>query len=183
MPPFRATFLAASTLALAGCAGGDYRDQSVPIQTVPAVDLERYQGRWYEIARFPVSFEEGCVGVTADYALNKDGSVKVTNGCREGSLSAEPRFATASAEAADASGAKLKVDFVPYVPFTSGDYWILDLDEEYQTAVVGIPSGFAGWILARDPQISDARLQRGIEALRRNGYDVSQLTMTPQTGI
>ena len=179
--PLAATTLAA--LALSACVGGgDYRDQSVPITTVPSVDLNRYQGVWYEIARFPVSFEEGCVGVTAEYTLNPDGSVKVVNTCREGSLSAPPRRATASAEASDDTGAKLKVDFVPYVPFTAGDYWVLDIDEGYQTVVVGTPSGFAGWILARQPQIDDARLQRGIAALKRNGYDTSQLTMTPQAG-
>jgi len=166
----RAAFFAGTALALTGCAGGDYRDQNVPIETVPAVDLERYQGVWYEIARFPVSFEEGCVGVTAEYALNDDGTVKVTNTCFEGSLDAEPRTASASAEAVDPSGAKLLVDFVPYVPFTSGDYWI------------GIPNGFAGWILARQPRISKARLDRALEALSRNGYDTNQLTMTPQRG-
>jgi len=174
---------AVAALTLTACVGGgDYRDQSVPIQTVPSVDLNRYQGLWYEIARFPVSFEEGCFAVTAEYALNPDGSVKVTNTCREGSLDAPARTATASAEAADETGAKLKVDFVPYVPFTAGDYWVLDIDEGYQTVVVGTPSGFAGWILARQPQIDSARLQRGIEALRRNGYDTEQLIMTPQAG-
>ena len=179
----RFTALAVSALALSGCvSGGDYRDQSVPIETVASLDLNRYQGLWYEIARFPVSFEEGCFGVTAEYALNPDGSVKVTNSCREGSLDAEPRIATARAEAVDKSGSKLKVDFVPYVPFTSGDYWVLDIDEGYETVVVGTPSGFAGWILARDPQISEARLQRGIAALKRNGYDVSQLTFPEQIG-
>ena len=112
----RAAALAVSALVLSGCvSGGDYRDQRVPIETVPALDLERYQGLWYEIARFPVSFEEGCVGVTAEYALNPDGTVNVTNSCREGSLDAAPRTATALAEAADASGAKLKVDFVPFL--------------------------------------------------------------------
>jgi apolipoprotein D and lipocalin family protein len=177
---YPALILAAATLT--ACVGGDYRDESVPIQTVPSVDLNRYQGLWYEIARFPVSFEDGCVGVTAEYKLNPDGSVLVINSCRQTSLSAEPRIATARAEAADETGAKLKVDFVPYVPFTAGDYWVLDIDEGYDTVVVGTPSGFAGWILARQPQISEARLQRGIEALRRNGYDVSQLTFPPQVG-
>ena len=168
-------------IALSACAsGGDYRDQTVPISTVASVDLERYQGLWYEIARFPVFFEEGCVGVTAEYALNLDGSVNVKNSCRDGSLNAEPRSATASAEAVDASGAKLKVDFLPYVPFTSGDYWILDIDEGYETVVVGTPNGFAGWILARQPKISNARLQRGIKSLQKNGYDTNQLTLTPQ---
>lgn len=170
-------------LSLTACvSGGNYRDQSVPIQTVPSVDLNRYQGLWYEIARFPVSFEDGCFGVTAEYKINPDGSVLVKNSCRQGSLRAEPRVATARAEPADDSGAKLKVDFVPYVPFTAGDYWVLDIDKGYDTVVVGTPTGFAGWILARQPQISQARLNRGIEALRRNGYDTSQLTMTPQIG-
>lgn len=176
----RTALIALLTLGIAGCATGNYRDSSVPITTVPQVDLNRYAGLWYEIARFPVSFEEGCVGVTAEYALNDDGSVKVVNSCREGSLSAEPRTATARATVQDETNAKLSVDFVPYIPFTSGDYWILDLDKDYQTVVVGTPSGFAGWILARQPQISEARLQRGYDVLRRNGYDLSQITLTPQ---
>ncbi len=169
------------TSVLSACTGGgQYRDLSVPIMTVKSVDLNRYQGLWYEIARFPVSFEEGCVGVTAEYALNPDGTVSVKNTCREGSLDATPRSATALATAVDDSGAKLSVDFVPYIPFTSGDYWILDLDEAYETVVVGTPDGFAGWILAREPQISNQRLQRGIEALQRNGYDTAQLIFTQQ---
>lgn len=176
----KTALIAMLALALSGCATGNYRDTSVPITTVPQIDLNRYAGLWYEIARFPVSFEEGCVGVTAEYAVNADGSVLVVNSCREGALSAEPRVATARAIAQDETNAKLSVDFVPYIPFTSGDYWILDIDEGYQTVVVGTPSGFAGWILARQPQISEARLQRGYDVLRRNGYDLSQITLTPQ---
>lgn len=173
-----ALFVATS---LSACAsGGDYRDTSVPMQTVQFVDLNRYQGVWYEIARFPVSFEEGCFGVTAEYTLNTDGTVRVVNTCREGSLNAEPRSASATAQKTDETGAKLSVDFVPFVPFTAGDYWVLDIDESYQTVVVGTPSGFAGWILARQPQISQSRLQRGYDVLTRNGYDVSQMILTPQ---
>lgn len=170
-----------AALALPACSmGGEYRDESVPMRTVDFVDLDRYSGLWYEIARFPVSFEEGCVGVTAQYSVNPDGTVTVVNTCREGTLDAEPRSSKATATKADETAAKLKVDFVPFIPFTSGDYWVLDLDEGYQTVVVGTPSGFAGWILARQPQISQARVDRGIEVLRRNGYDTSQLTFTPQ---
>jgi len=168
-------------LLLAACAGGpSYRDTTVPLATAMQVDLNRYQGLWYEIARFPVSFEEGCVGVTAEYTLNPNGTVKVVNTCREGTLSAPPRSSEAIAETVDSSNSRLKVDFVPLIPFTSGDYWVLDLDEGYQTVVVGTPTGFAGWILARQPQISEARINRGIEVLRANGYDTSQLTFTPQ---
>jgi len=170
-------------LLLAGCVSGPaFRDNSVEIETVEQIDLNRYQGLWYEIARFPVSFEEGCVGVTAEYTILPDDTVRVVNTCREGSLDAPPRSSTASAETVDASNAKLKVDFVPYVPFTAGDYWILDIDEGYRTVVVGTPDGTAGWVLAREPQISQARLQRGYDALQRAGYDLSQITLTPQPG-
>ena len=172
--------LALPLLATACAIGPSFRDTSVPIPTAMQIDLNRYQGLWYEIARFPVSFEEGCVGVTAEYTVNPDGTVKVVNTCREGSLAATPRSSEATAEAVDASNAKLKVDFVPYIPFTAGDYWILDIDEGYQTVVVGNPDGTAGWVLARQPQISEARLERGYAVLREAGYDLSQITLTPQ---
>jgi len=166
---------------LAACSiGPSFRDTTVPIPTAMQVDLNRYQGLWYEIARFPVSFEEGCVGVTAEYTLKPDGTVRVVNTCREGNLSAAPRSSEATAEAVDASNAKLKVDFVPYIPFTAGDYWILDIDEDYETVVVGNPDGTAGWVLARQPKISQARLERGYAVLSEAGYDLSQITLTPQ---
>ena len=168
-------------LLLAACAGGpSYRDTTVPLATAMQVDLNRYQGLWYEIARFPVSFEEGCVGVTAEYTLNPNGTVKVVNTCREGTLSAPPRSSEAIAETVDSSNSRLKVDFVPLIPFTSGDYWILHIDEDYRTVVVGTPNGTAGWVLAREPQISDVRLQRGYDVLQRAGYDLSLITLTPQ---
>ena len=171
--------LLALPLLLAACMSGPtYRDTSVPITTAMDVDLNRYQGLWYEIARFPVSFEEGCVGVTAEYTLNPDGTVKVVNTCRQGSLDAPPERAEAVATV-DGPG-MLKVDFVPLIPFTAGDYWILDIDEAYETVVVGTPNGTAGWVLARQPEISQARLQRGFGVLERAGYDISRITLTPQ---
>jgi len=168
-------------LLLAACAGGTpYRDTSFPIATAMQVDLNRYQGLWYEIARFPVSFEEGCVGVTAEYTVKPDGDVRVVNTCRQGDLSAPAESAEATARAVDSTNAKLKVDFVPFIPFTDGDYWILDIDEAYRTVVVGNPDGTSGWILAREPQISAERLEVGYDVLRRAGYDVSRMILTPQ---
>ena len=176
--------LLALPVILTACAiGPSFRDTAVPIATARQVDLNRYQGLWYEIARFPVSFEEGCVGVTAEYTVLPDGDVRVVNTCREGSLTAPARTSEAIAEAVDASNARLKVDFVPYIPFTAGDYWILDIDEGYRTVVVGNPDGTAGWVLAREPQIGEARLQRGYDVLRRAGYDLSRITLTPQSAI
>ena len=78
--------LALGILTLAGCSSASYRDTAVPMTTAGPVDLTRYQGLWYEIARFPNRFEEGCVGVTAEYTLADDGSVTVLNTCRKDTL-------------------------------------------------------------------------------------------------
>jgi apolipoprotein D and lipocalin family protein len=170
---------AAALMLTAGCAGESYRDTSVPMSTVESVDLTRYAGRWYEIARFPVWFQDGCEAVTADYAVRPDGLVDVLNSCaRDGGTDT----AAATARSADPSNARLKVRFSRWIPI-EGDYWIVHLDDDYETAVVGVPSGGAGWILARTPQISDERLQAAKAALTANGYDLGKLRMTAQPEI
>ena len=176
-----ARYLAIAAL-LSACSGGEvYRDVTVEMTTVAEVDLDRYLGRWYEIARFPNSFEEGCVGVTADYALREDGAVSVLNACRETLDDPDPETAEGVARADDATNARLRVTFVPWLgPLAEGDYWILALSDGYAVSVVGEPSGRTGWILARTPQIADADLQFAQEALIRNGYDIDRLSMIPQ---
>lgn len=170
----------ALALGLAACGGPVYRDTDVPLRTVDAVELDRYAGRWYEIARFPVSFQEGCVAVTADYAVRPDGRVDVLNACRQGTLDGPLERADAVARAVDATNARLKVRFVPWLPFAEGDYWIIHLDEDYRTAVVGVPSGSAGWILSRTPEIAPERLDAALAALEAGGYDIARLAFTPQ---
>jgi len=169
---------AAALFALAACGGERFRDASAPMETVAEVDLARYAGRWYEIARFPVWFQEGCADVTADYALREDGRVDVLNACRRDGERDEAR---AVARSVDPSDARLKVRFSRWIPI-EGDYWILHLDDAYETAVVGVPSGSAGWILARTPQIAPERLEAARTALAAAGYDLTRLTMTPQPG-
>jgi apolipoprotein D and lipocalin family protein len=169
----------AVAVLLAGCSRPVYRHTEVAMEPVPAVDLSRYAGRWYEIARFPVSFQEGCVGVTADYALRDDGRVDVLNACREETLDGPRRTASATARAVDDTGARLKVRFLPWLPI-EGDYWVIHLDEDYRTAVVGVPSGTAGWILSRTPEIAPDRLAAARAALEANGYDLRWLEPTPQ---
>jgi len=167
-------------IALAACAGGaSFRDTSVPIASMAQVDLGRYTGRWYEIARFPVWFQEGCVGVTAEYALRDDGRVDVLNTCRQGALDGPVETADAIARAVDATNARLKVNFAPPLP-VEGDYWILYVDPDYALAVVGTPGGTGGWILARTPEIDPARLDVARAVLADNGYDLDALDLTPQ---
>ena len=165
---------------LMGCSSAQYRDTSVAISTTGQVDLDRYQGKWFEIARFPNRFEEGCFGVTAEYSINDDGSVKVINTCRQGALDGPVEIAEGVATKQRDEGDRLDVTFVPWLPFARGDYWILDLDDDYQVVVVGNPAGTTGWVLARTPTLPQTRLQAAYDVLTRNGYDISQITLTPQ---
>ena len=168
--------------ALAACSGAEYRDTGVEMTTEGPVDLTRYQGLWYEIARFPNRFEEGCAGVTAEYSLNEDGSIKVVNTCREGSPDGPVETAEGRAIATTPDNDRLEVGFVWWLPFARGDYWILDVDDTYQVAVIGNPAGTTGWVLARTPTLLPERLESAYEVLRRNGYDVSRIVLTEQAG-
>lgn len=167
--------IGALCIALMGC-GESYRDQSVPIASKALFDPSQYTGLWYEVARFPTSFERGCVGVTAEYQLIDADTVSVKNICRNPDGSVKSMINGS----ADVVGpGRLKVSF-PSVPFVKGDYWVLWTDESYRTAVVGAPKGTTGWILNRDPQISADRLAAAKEILDFNGYDVSKLEMVAQ---
>ena len=149
-----------------------------PLDVVEKVDLDRYSGRWYEIARYPNSFERGCVGVTADYTPRADGRIQVVNTCFESSLDGPSREIRGSARVVDeTSNAKLKVRF--FWPF-EGDYWIIDLDEDYQYAVVGEPSRTFLWILSRTPQMDETLYEDIVATLPAWSYDPERLELVPQ---
>ncbi len=150
-----------------------YRDRSVPMTVAPNFDLNRYLGLWYEIARFPFSFEKGCAGVTAEYALREDGKVNVLNTCHEGTPDGPVRVSEGSATVE--GNAQLSVGFVSFLPFIAGDYWVLHVEPDYSMAVVGAPKGSTGWILSRDKTLSAAKYERALQVLRDNGYDASRL--------
>ena len=165
----------AVALSLTGGCGLFY----APLDVVKEVDLDRYSGRWYEIARYPNSFEQGCVGVTADYTPLDDGRIEVVNTCIESTLDGPSREIRGSARVVDATtNAKLKVTF--FWPF-EGDYWIIGLDEDYSYAVVGEPSRGFLWILSRTPQMDDQTYADIIESLPAFGYDADRLELVPQS--
>lgn len=166
--------LAAALLAMTAPAqAAEYRDRSVPMSVVSNLDLSRYLGKWYEIARFPNRFERGCVGVTAEYSLKPSGDIRVLNTCRQGALDGPVEQADGSARV-EAPG-RLSVTFVPWLPFARGDYWVLYVDPAYSVAVVGAPKGTTGWILSRTPRLSAAKRAKAEDILIKNGYDISQL--------
>ncbi len=162
-------------LGLAAC-GSSYRDSDVAMTSIASFDAEKYAGLWYEVARFPVSFQEGCTNTQAEYRLKDEGELTVRNACfRDGSLS----VIEGSARVVGPGRLKVRLGAIPF----PADYWVLWVDEDYQTAVVGVPSGRAGWVLNRTPDISEDRLLAARGVLDFNGYDVSALEMTPQEGV
>jgi apolipoprotein D and lipocalin family protein len=153
-----------------------------PLETVDSVDLERYLGRWYEIASYPMFFQKGCTATTADYSLREDGLIEVINSCRKKTLDGKLKQAKGKAKVVDPeTNAKLKVSF--FGPFW-GAYWIIDLDPDYQWAVVGGPKRKYLWILSRTPHMDKALYDEIIGRLPAKGYDPNRLhrTLQPEPG-
>lgn len=148
------------------------------LQTVPHVDLDKYAGKWYEIASYPQRFQKGCHCTTAEYTLSPKGYVVVENRCNKGSLQGKQSYIKGKAFVVPNSGnAKLKVQF--FWPF-SGSYWIIDLADDYSYAVVSNPSKDYLWILSRTPKMDDAIYQQIIARLKAKDFDLSKLQRTPQ---
>ena len=147
-----------------------------PLQTVEKVDLERYLGTWYEIARYEHFFEKDCKNVSANYSIMDEETIKVINKCTKIQTN-EKKEAIGRAYAIDETNSKLKVSF--FRPFY-GDYWVLILDENYEYAVVGTPNREYLWILARDKKLP-LKIQNDIlEKLPSLGFDISKLLWTMQ---
>lgn len=154
--------------------------------TVAMVDLQRYLGTWYEIARLPMRHEpEDYTDITATYSLTPEGTVEVRNRARDGE--GEAQESVGEATVVEGSGnAKLEVSFMPdglkWIPFTKGDYWILRLDPEYHTALVGSPDHKYLWLLSREPALAPQVQQEFLDTAREQGFDLAELIVTPHTG-
>ncbi len=172
-------FLSIASLVITFFGSGCTQKPAAPLPTVRHVDLQRYSGLWYEIARYENRFEAGCVGATAEYTV-EDGYVQVINRCygADGKLSGQAE-GKAYAEAGS-ENTKLRVTF--FWPFY-GDYWVIMLADDYRYSVVGDPQRKYLWILARDTVLSakdrDAIFARLIEV----GYDPSKLYWTGFKGM
>lgn len=171
--------LFATSLSVVAC--GQSRTKRLglpPLTSVKNVDLERYAGTWYEIARYPNRFQEGCTGTTATYSLNNDGTIKVLNQCRKGSLDGPEMSAEGRARTPDPSrSAELEVSF--FGPFW-GDYWVIQLDPDYRFAVVGQPSRDYLWVLSRTPTMTPKVYAKVLETLATQGYPLEPLQTTLQ---
>ena len=156
---------------------------SSPVRSIPSVDLTRYAGRWYEIARYPNRFQRQCVGdVTAEYTQERD-RIRVVNRCRK----ADGTMDSAEGVAKQTPGkpdSQLKVRFAPavlsFIPAVWGDYWIIGLAPDYSYAVVGEPSRNYLWILSRTPRLESSAYSEALETAKANGFDPNRLERTKQ---
>ncbi len=157
-------------------------DQTV--KTIAALDVPRYLGTWYEIAKFPNWFQKKCVGNTkAVYTAKLDGNLRVLNSCK-----------TANGETSEAEGAarqigakdspRLEVRFAPewlsFLPLVWGDYWVIDLDPQYQVAAVSDPRREYLWVLSRTPQLDPKVYDDLLLRLKQQQFDVRKLELTSQ---
>lgn len=158
-------------LALSGC--------TVPppdIVAVPSVDLARYSGEWFEVARIPTSFEDAmgrkCTDVRARYTLRDDGRLDIHNTCRNLARDGAIEVSDGVGRAADDTGARLLVTFL--WPF-SAPYWVIGLDADYRWAVVGVPSRRYLWVLSRTPELPEADLEAALAIAAAQNFDLSHL--------
>ena len=169
----------AATLLVAGC---NTAPSAAPPPTVANVDLGRYAGTWYEIAKVPNRFQRQCVAdTTARYTRQADGAIKVVNRCRM--TNGQYAQILGVARVVDTqSNAKLEVSFFSIFGWRPvwGDYWILELAKNYEYVLVGTPDRKYGWLLARSPTLPDATRAHIEQRMRALGYDPARFEASPQ---
>lgn len=156
-----------------------------PVQAVNGMDLQRYAGTWFEIARFPNRFQKQCAGdVTATYAVQPDQTIRVDNKCRLSDGHYDEAIGVARQSDPAGPDTRLKVRFAPawmsWLPFVWADYWVIVLDADYRYAAVGTPDREYLWLLSRTPQMEGDTWAGLLEQVRAQGYDVSRLQKTVQ---
>ncbi len=184
----RPLMLAASVLALLAQVGpvAAADAPSAPVEPIAALDVPRYMGTWYEIARYPNWFQKKCVGDSrADYSLLERGEVRVVNRCREADGSVSEAVGVAR-QIGGADSPRLEVRFAPawlsFLPIVWGDYWVLDLDPDYRLVAVGEPSREYLWVLSRTPTVEARAYAELLERLAARGFDVGRLVRGEQGG-
>jgi apolipoprotein D and lipocalin family protein len=160
-------------------------DHDSEVSTVPALDIDRYLGTWFEICRLPLKWEDAQArDITATYSRNPDGSVRVENRCID--KDGNPDRSIGQAFPIDGSNARLKVSFLPqflrWIPFTKGDYWVLRISSDYTVALVGTPDRDNLWLLSRTADLAPDETADFLGAAEREGFDLSGLITPVQSG-
>lgn len=164
--------------------GADGQAPGRSLETISALDVPRYMGTWFEIAKYPNWFQRKCTGDTrADYSFQSDGTVQVINRCKvESGETIE--VVGAARQIGPVTSPKLEVRFAPawlsFLPFVWGDYWVIDLDAQYQLVAVSEPKRAYLWILARTPHVNPKDYNDLLTRLSKQGFDLSKLQVTHQ---
>ena len=154
------------------------------LEAIPSLDVSRYMGTWFEIAKFPNRFQKQCTGHTsARYSLQKNGTVQVINRCRLENGEMNSAIGTAR-QIGPLDSPKLKVRFAPawlsFLPLVWGDYWVIDLDEDYQLVAISEPTREYLWILSRTPSVDSEAYIQMLERLSSKGFEIHKLELTRQ---
>lgn len=155
------------------------------VTSVSELDLPRYLGLWHEVGRLPMSQEDTHASdITAEYSLNDSGTIRVDNRCID--EDGTPAQAVAEATPVEDEPGQLRVSFLPeglrWIPFTKADYWVLKIDDEYQTALVGTPNHKYLWLLSRTPSIDESTEQPYLDEARRQGFVLDEWIRASQSG-
>lgn len=169
------------------CAHGTRAHAEAPppaLTAIETLDVPRYMGTWYEIAKYPNRFQKQCAGFTqAEYLLQDDGRVQVINRCRTADGQLDEAIGTAR-QIGEANSPRLKVRFAPawlsFIPAVWGDYWVIDLDPDYRLAAVSEPERKFLWVLSRTPKVAPEAYEALRARLAAQGFDLSRLEMTRQ---
>lgn len=175
---------ALSALANGSAAGNESPTSSNALRTIPSLDVARYMGTWYEVAKYPNWFQKKCTGgAKADYSLMSDGRVKVINRCRLAGGDLSEAIGVAR-QVGTGTSPKLEVRFAPawmsFLPFVWGDYWVIELDDDYQLVAVSEPKREYLWILSRTPKVDPVSYNALLARLRQKKFDLRKLEVTQQ---
>ena len=182
--PMKQHFLLwALATTLASSAAVAQTDKS-PLQPITSLDAARYMGTWYEIAKYPNSFQKKCARNTrADYQAKPDGTVQVLNRCVMADGQTTEALGAAR-QVGPADSPKLQVRFAPawlsFLPMVWGNYWVIDLDPQYQLVAVSEPEREYLWVLSRTPKVEPAAYQALLARLAQRGFNMTRLELSPQ---
>jgi apolipoprotein D and lipocalin family protein len=170
------------TTALLVCSVTSHAQALPPVQTIASLDVTRYMGTWFELAKFPNVFQRRCVSNTrAVYTLNVDNTVQVLNRCRIQDGSTIEALGQAK-QIGNATSPVLKVRFAPewlgWLPLVWGDYWVIDLDDQYQLAAVSDAKREYLWVLSRSPKTDPSQYAALLQRLQQQGFDIDKLEVT-----
>ena len=172
-----------SSLLLAACGFSAWAQTE--LATIPSLDVPRYMGTWYEVAKLPNPFQKNCVSNTvATYEAQPNGSIRVTNRCTESGGKVKVAVGEAR-QIGNATSPKLEVRFAPawlsFLPFVWGNYWVIDLDADYQLVAVSEPTKDLLWVLSRDPEPCETQYKQLLGRLANKGFDMKKLDVTRHT--